>query len=116
MTITVDGYQISNEGASGSYTLQAPLQGAGTHSITLTAHSVTDDTSQTIYYTMNENSSNNDWQSNNNWNNDSWDNYSTVTEEDINNAINNMTEEDWNNIFNNMTEDDWNELLDYLNQ
>lgn len=51
VTITVDGYHITNSSASGSYSLQAPLSGIGTHSITLTAHSVTDDASSVIYYT-----------------------------------------------------------------
>ena len=120
VTITVDGYQISNEGASGSYSLQAPLQGTGTHSITLTAHSVTDDTSQTIYYTMNENSSNDDWQSGNSWNNnssnnDSWNNPSPA-EESWNDVVNNMTEEDWTNVFDSMTDDEINEFIDYLSQ
>lgn len=109
VTISVDGYQISNEGASGSYQLQAPLQGEGTHSITLTAHSVTDDTSQTIYYTM---SGSNDygWESGNDWN---------VSEEDIQTFVDSMTEEDWN-AFNDavgqISEEDWNAFADAVDQ
>ena len=50
VTINVDGYDITNSTASGSYTLQAPIASAGRHTITLTAHSVTDDASESIWY------------------------------------------------------------------
>ena len=54
VTINVDGYNIVNSTASGSYTLQAPVQGSGSHTITLTAHTVTDDVSESISYFMYE--------------------------------------------------------------
>ncbi len=117
VTITVDGYQISNEGASGSYSLQAPLQGAGTHSITLIAHSVTDDASQTIYYTMNEPQPDNSWESGNDWgSSDDW----GMTEQDwqdFSNAVDNMTEQDWQDFsdaLDSMTEQDWQDFSDAL--
>ena len=55
VTISVDGYTIVNlSDSSGSYSLQAPIQSTGTHTITLTAHSVTDDASASAYFTMYE--------------------------------------------------------------
>ena len=110
VTISVDGYEISNEGASGSYQLQAPLQGAGSHSITLTAHSVTDDTSQTIYYTMNEYATGLDV---------NFDDTYDMTEQDwqdFGDALDSMTEEDWNQVFDSMTEEDWNDFADAFAQ
>ncbi len=54
--IDVDGNQIvSNGGTNGSAPISAVIQSVGTHSITLTAHSVTDDASQTVYYDMSDN-------------------------------------------------------------
>ena len=53
VTITVDGNTIYNgSDSSGSAPISATIQSVGTHSITLTAHSVTDDASSTVYYTM----------------------------------------------------------------
>ncbi|MBQ6343250.1 MAG: transporter substrate-binding domain-containing protein [Anaerolineaceae bacterium] len=60
VTITVDGYTIDNSGPSGSYTLQAPISGVGSHTITVTAHSVTSDASSSCTYTSMERSSSND--------------------------------------------------------
>lgn len=69
VTISVDGYTIDNSSASGSYSLQAPVQGAGTHTITVTAHSVTNDVSDSCTFTMNDQTSyeddNNSYGSNN---------------------------------------------------
>lgn len=52
VTIYVDGYLIENGFASGSYQLQAPIQGEGEHEIELVAHSVTDDVYASIWFTM----------------------------------------------------------------
>ena len=119
VTITVDGYTIVNEGANGSYQLQAPLQGEGTHSITLTAHSVTDDASQTIYYTMNgssENNNNNGWESGENWN--TGESYNTGeswnTEEDSGYVPDGI--EDGYDPFYDMSEQEWNEFADAVSQ
>ena len=57
VTINVDGYDVTNSTGSGSYTLQAPIASPGKHTITLTAHTVTDDASSSIWYYAEENSS-----------------------------------------------------------
>lgn len=111
VTISVDGYMIDHSSASGSYSLQAPIQGAGTHTITVTAHSVTDDASSSCTFTMNERSYDYDTNSNNSYSYDtysydvpdqdwtSWDDFAnSLTEKDIqaiNDAFSSMTEEDW---------------------
>lgn len=49
--ISVDGYGIQRSyDATGAITLSAPVSSEGTHSITLTAHSVTNDVTSTVYY------------------------------------------------------------------
>ncbi len=67
VTIYVDGYSITSGSSSGSYTLQAPIAGEGSHEIKLVAHSVTDDAVSTIWYTTLSNPSsggggNDDWE------------------------------------------------------
>ncbi len=52
VTIYVDGYNIIDGPAEGSYQLQAPIQGEGLHEIKLVAHSLTDDDYDTTYFTM----------------------------------------------------------------
>lgn len=52
----MDGYDIVNSTGSGSYTLQAPVSGTGSHNIVLTAHTVTDDATSSITYTTYESS------------------------------------------------------------
>ena len=53
--LTVDGNNIAKGGSgSGSAPINATIQSVGTHAITLTAHSVTDDTTSTVYFTMKE--------------------------------------------------------------
>ena len=56
VTLSVDGYDIVNSTGSGSYTLQAPVSGTGSHNIVLTAHTVTDDATSSITYTTYESS------------------------------------------------------------
>ncbi len=53
--IYVDGNQIVSGGASnGSAPVSATIQNVGTHTITIVAHNVVDDTSSSTYYTMRE--------------------------------------------------------------
>ena len=53
--IFVDGMQIENtQNATGSAPVQATIQSVGSHSITLVAHSVTDDATSSVVYTMQE--------------------------------------------------------------
>ena len=55
VTITVNGTTIENSSTlQGSAPVSSTIQILGTSPITLTAHSVTDDTSQTVYFTMKE--------------------------------------------------------------
>ncbi len=109
VTISVDGNTIDNSGPSGSYPLQAPVANAGTHTITITAHSVTDDASASCTFTANE------------YNYDNFvDTYTYDFSEqdwqDFGNALDNMTEDDWNQVYDSMTEDDWNAISDAFDQ
>ena len=114
VTISVDGYTISNEGPSGSCPLQAPLQGAGTHTITLTAHSVTDDASSSITYTMMERASESyptpTVEPENNWEVDP----ETLSEDQWNAIVETMTEEEWNSIEEQTLEDMWNDAVENM--
>ena len=60
MTISVDGYVIDNSSDSGSYSLQAPVQGVGYHTITITAQSATDSASDSCVFVMNDQSDSGD--------------------------------------------------------
>lgn len=89
VTITVDGYEIANSSATGQYQLQAPVQGVGTHTITVTAQSVTDSASASCYFTMNsQEDSGYDYDSSDN-NSYSYD-YGTYDNNSYNNDDNNV--------------------------
>lgn len=108
VTISVDGYVIDNSSASGSYPLQAPVQGVGTHTITITAQSVTDSVSQSCTFTMYEPIGGDSYSgSNDNWSSNNSGNSGTQTDEY------GMTEQDWMDVFDNMT-DDWAALDEML--
>lgn len=114
VTISVDGYQITNASSSGSYQLQAPLQGTGTHTITLTAHSVTDDASSSIYYTMNDRPSQPEVtapqpviQPEPVWSEPVW---SESDWNEIEQALDSLTEEDWQALSDALSEIDWDDL------
>ena len=114
VTLSVDGYDLGNNSTSGSYQLQAPLQGAGTHTITLTAHSVTDSTSSSITYTMYDRQEPTQvpvmqpTQEIIEWTDQQW--------QQFEDTVDNMTDEDWNNVFDNMTEEDWDYLFSNLSE
>lgn len=120
VTISVDGYDIDNSGPSGSYPLQAPVASVGTHTITVTAQSVTDSASQSCTFTVTEsNYGDNDWndtdsggwQDTGDWQDTGYSDYGL--------DIPNYTEEDWqeyNDLVDNMSELDWAELGMYLDE
>ena len=114
VTLSVDGYDLGNNSTSGSYQLQAPLQGTGTHTITLTAHSVTDSTSSSITYTMYDRQEPTQvpvmqpTQEIIEWTDQQW--------QQFEDTVDNMTDEDWNNVFDNMTEEDWDYLFSNLSE
>ncbi len=94
VTISVDGYVIDNSSASGSYPLQAPVQGLGTHTITIIAQSVTDSVSQSCTFTM---YGPDDTDPVDQWSDSSTNNYE-MTEQDwqeFNDFVDSMTDEDW---------------------
>ena len=118
VTISVDGYVVDNSSASGSYPLQAPVQGVGTHTITITAQSVTDSVSQSCTFTMygpiggdSNGGSSDNWSNNNNSSGGNQTDEYGMTEQDWQNVFDNMTEDDWQDVIDNMTEEDWADIF-----
>lgn len=120
VTISVDGYDIDNSGPSGSYPLQAPVASVGTHTITVTAQSVTDSSSQSCTYTATESNyggtdwndtDTSGWQDSGGWEDTSgWQDTNSVSEEDwqaLNDLVNNMSVEDWTELETYLDDSNW---------